>query len=68
MPLPRKKRGHAAIATFVEKMAKYANFVPCKVEVTAVELATLFRQEVVRHFGFPKSIISDRDPRFTSDF
>jgi len=68
MPLPKTRRGHTAIATFVERMSKYVILAPCKVEVTAEEVATLFRQEVVRHFGVPKGIISDRDPRFTADF
>lgn len=30
--------------------------------------AGLFFKEVVKHFGIPSEIISDRDPRFTGKF
>jgi transposase InsO family protein len=31
-------------------------------------LAKLFFHQVFRHYGIPKSIVTDRDPRFTSNF
>ena len=37
-------------------------------KLNAVEVATLFFNNVVRHFGVPTYVIHDRDPRFTSDF
>ena len=42
--------------------------IPTTTTVTAPELANLFFREIVRHHGIPTSIISDRDPRFTSSF
>ena len=44
------------------------HYAPTRTTVTAPELATLMYREVVRHHGVPTSIISDRDPRFTSHF
>ena len=41
---------------------------PCKTTVTAVQAAELFYKEVIRYHGVPLSIVSDRDPRFTSNF
>jgi hypothetical protein len=36
--------------------------------VTAERLAELFEQEVFKHHGLPKDIVSDRDVRFQGDF
>lgn len=37
-------------------------------DLSAGETARLFFDRVVRDFGVPRSIISDRDPRFTGEF
>ena len=41
---------------------------PCKTSTTGTEAALLFLDHVYRQHGMPKSIVSDRDPRFTSGF
>ncbi|KAE9025537.1 hypothetical protein PR002_g11170 [Phytophthora rubi] len=41
---------------------------PVAAEVTADVSAELFLDLVFRHHGLPESIVSDRDPRFTSAF
>jgi hypothetical protein len=66
--LPKTRSGHDAIVVFVDKLSKMVHYAPTKTQVTAPELASLFVKEVVRHHGVPESIISDRDPRFTSNF
>ena len=66
--LPKTKHGHDAIVVFVDKFSKMAHYVATTTTVTAPQLASLFWREVVRHHGLPSSIISDRDPRFTSHF
>lgn len=66
--LPKTKNKHDAIAVFVDRFSKSAVFVPCKTSCTAKELAQLFFQHVFKNHGAPKSIVSDRDPRFTSLF
>ena len=66
--LPRTRSGMDAIFVVVDKYSKMIHCVPTTTTVTAPELAKLFFHEVVRHHGVPSSIISDRDPRFTSSF
>ena len=66
--LPKSKSGNDAIAVFVDRFSKTAVFVPCKTSCSAPELALLFFQNVFKRYGLPKSIVSDRDTRFTSLF
>jgi transposase InsO family protein len=66
--LPRTKAGMNAIAVFVDRLSKQAIFVPTTTSVSAKELATLFFLHVYRYHGIPRSIVSDRDTRFTSSF
>ena len=66
--LPKTPRGHDAIITVVDRLTKMAHFIPCTTTVKASELAVFFRREIVRLHGTPQSIVSDRDPRFTSRF
>ncbi|MCW2743449.1 MAG: uncharacterized protein JWR45_3871 [Blastococcus sp.] len=66
--LPRTRNGHDAIVVFVDKYSKMAHYAATTTTVSAPQLASLFWKEVVRHHGIPSTIISDRDPRFTSHF
>ena len=66
--LPKTPRGHDAIVTFVDRLSKRVIFVPTTSNIDAVGYAGLFFTNVFRHFGLPKALISDRDPRFTSHF
>ena len=67
-PLPKTARGNEAIVVFVDKFTKMTHYVATKMSVTAPELARLFIQIIVRQYGVPESIVSDRDPRFTAHF
>ncbi|KAE9336202.1 hypothetical protein PR003_g12624 [Phytophthora rubi] len=49
-------------------MDKMVHLAPVAAEVTADVSAELFLDLVFRHHGLPESIVSDRDPRFTSAF
>jgi hypothetical protein len=66
--LPPTPSGHDAIFVVVDKSSKMIHCLPTTTTVTAPGLASLFFREIVRHHGIPTSIISDRDPRFTSSF
>lgn len=66
--LPETEDGHDTILTFVDRFSKRPHFVPCKSNVTAVDVAHLFHHHIFKHHGLPDSIVSDRDPLFTSKF
>ena len=68
MPLPKAKSGHDAILLVVDKLSKMAHYIPTTSTVTAPQVAQIFFKEIVRLHGVPSSIVSDRDPRFTSNF
>lgn len=66
--LPPSRNGFDAIFVVVDKYSKMIHCLPTTTTVTAPQLAHLFMREIVRHHGLPSSIVSDRDPRFTSSF
>ena len=66
--LPRTQRQHDAIWVIVDRLTKFAHFLPINVEDSLEKLAKLYVDEIVRLLGVPVSIVSDRDPRFTSRF
>lgn len=63
-----KSKGYEAILVVVDRLSKYAHFVPLKHPYTARVIAEVFVKEVVRLHGIPLSIVSDRDPIFMSNF
>ena len=63
-----KVNGKSVILTVVDCFSKFAHFVPLSHPYTAASVAKVFFQEIVRLHGLPSSIVSDRDPVFTSAF
>ena len=63
---PRKQRGHDAIWVIVDRLTKSEHFPPVRVVDTPDRLVTRYIDEIVQLHGVPVSIVSDRDPRFTS--
>ena len=70
-PLPPSKDENNVeyenIMVAVDRLTKYAIFVPIPRQFTASYLAKVFLREVGK-FGIPEKIISDRDKIFTSHF
>jgi hypothetical protein len=58
--------GKDSLLVVVDRFSKRAHFIPVPVSITAESTAKVIIREVVRLHGVPKSIVSDRDPRFTS--
>jgi len=66
-PLP-KLNGHDYLLVVIDHFTLQVHFIPTNTRVTAKEVAWLFIKEVIRLHGMPKSIVSDRDVKFTSSF
>ncbi|KAK9065033.1 hypothetical protein SSX86_016416 [Deinandra increscens subsp. villosa] len=66
--LPKTLKKNDAIWVVVDRLTKSAHFLPIQEKSSASRLAEIFRKEIVRLHGTPASIVSDRDPRFTSQF
>ena len=52
----------------VDKLTKSAHFIPVRMDYSMDRLAKLYKKEIIRLDDVPLSIMSDRDPRFTSRF
>ena len=66
--LPRSHAGHDDIWVIVDRLTKTSHFLPFKTRWSVSKLAELFVSKIVKLHGVPVSIVSDRDPRFTSRF
>ncbi|KAA0065996.1 Transposon Ty3-G Gag-Pol polyprotein [Cucumis melo var. makuwa] len=63
-----KAGGMNVIMVVVDRLSKYAYFVTMKHPFSAKQVAIEFIDKIVRRHGIPKSIISDRDKIFLSNF
>ncbi|KAD6453740.1 hypothetical protein E3N88_08446 [Mikania micrantha] len=64
----RECEGFTVILVVVDRLSKYAHFIPLKHPYTAKAVAEVFVKEIVRLHGIPKNILSDCDPLFLSTF
>ncbi|KAA3473644.1 reverse transcriptase [Gossypium australe] len=56
------------VRVIVDRLTKSPHFIPVHIDYSLQRLAKLYVAEIVRLHGVPVSIISDRDPKFTSRF
>ena len=64
---PRTGKQDDSIIVVVEKLTKYAHFISLKTTHKVTDVADIFMKEVARLHGIPKTIVSNRDPKFTSN-
>jgi transposase InsO family protein len=57
-----------SILVIVDRFTKYALMIPFRRDYTAVQLAHVLKDRLIRDHGIPKTIISDRDKLFTSNY
>ena len=65
---PRTLGGNNAIYVIVDRLTKSVHFLPMKVNFSMDRLVSLYIKKIVRMHGVLVSIVSDRDPHFTSRF
>ena len=66
--LPRTPWRHDAVWVIVDWLMKSAHFLALQMTFTLEEFCQLYIREIVRLYGVPVSIVSDRDLRFTMHF
>ncbi|GBG66553.1 hypothetical protein CBR_g64823 [Chara braunii] len=67
-PFPKHKTDVDGILTVVDRLTKFAMFLPCCYHAKASELADVLYAGWIRTKGYPKEIVCDLDTRFMSDF
>jgi hypothetical protein len=60
--------GFDNILVIVDKLTKYAIFIPTTTSITEKGTADLFFDHVITKFGIPRQVITDRDTRWRGDF
>ena len=68
MGLPKTDNGFDGFLIVVDRATKMVHLVPVQQTITAAEIALIYWQQVGKFHGIPRSIVSDRDPRFVSKF
>jgi hypothetical protein len=60
--------GKDAIFVIIDRLTKYAHFVEISSKAKASQVVDSYVKNIFKLHGFPKVIISDRDPTFISNF
>ena len=63
-----KFEGFGSVLVVVDGFSKYVFFILALSECPSKETVCIFFSNVVKHFGMPEDIVSDRDRRFTCRF
>ena len=66
--LPQTQRRHDAVWVIIDRLTKSVHFLAVQMTFTLEEFCQLYIREIVRLHEVSVSIVSDRDPRFTTHF
>ena len=61
-------QGRDCLYVVVDRLTKFAQFFAISSKYSAAQVVELFFREVFRLHGLPKTIVSDRDNKFTGAF
>ena len=65
--LPKSQK-HDVVLVVVDRLTKFVHFIPLSHPYAAAKVSSLFMQYIFKLHGMPTSMVSDRDPIFTSKF
>jgi putative transposase len=68
MYLLKTVREKMVIMVVVDRLSKQCYLVATRDEVTSIEMVKLFVKRIYSQYGIPRSIMSDRDLKFTAQF
>ncbi|GJP73431.1 hypothetical protein CLOP_g4144 [Closterium sp. NIES-67] len=66
--LPPTTGSHDAILVVIDKFSKMGHFIPTHTTACTEETTQLFIRYIISQHGIPTTLISDRDPKFSSKF
>jgi hypothetical protein len=66
--LPQTNKQHHSIMVVVAKLTKAAHFIPVKLTHKETNIVDVHMKEIATLHGIPRTIVSGRDPKFTSKF
>jgi hypothetical protein len=66
--LPPTQKGHNSIWVIVDRLTKFAHFIPVKTDYRPHQYAELYVSHIVRLHGVPRTIVSNRGPPFIVRF
>lgn len=59
-------RGKNAILVVVDRLSRYAHFIPIHHSFSVIDIATIFIRKIIYLHGIPHSIVFDHDTIFLS--
>lgn len=65
---PSRSNGYDNILLVIDRVRKYLTLIPCSTRDTAERIGHRFLEHVVRYQGLPRSIVVDRDSKWTGRF
>ena len=65
--LPKSINKYDSVLVVIDRFSKYSYFIPISISITAAEIIDLLINHIFKIHGFPVEIMSDRDPRWTSN-
>ena len=66
--LPKTQKGNDSIWVIVDCLTKVAHFLPVRTSYGGDKIAQLYVDNIVKLYGVPSRIVSDRGTQFTSKF